>query len=430
MRLIDRMRAGSPASRALSDVQSVLFTSYGAPDREQVLPTFQSYSTDGYGGNAIVYGAILARLQLFSEARFKYRSLRDRRLFGDASLALLERPWPGGSTGELLARMEQDVSLAGNSFTRRAAADRLERLRPDLVTIVSRLVEDELGRSVREVVGYAYDARAVDPDRDLEVYEVDEVAHWSPIPDPLSTHRGMSWLTPVLREIDADSAMTAHKLKHLDNAATPNLLLKYERRLQEEDVARIRTRFEANHSGSENAGRALILDEGADATVIGSTLDKMGFDVVQAAGETRIAVAAGVPPVVMGLSMSLNAATPDQYYQQAMRRFADMTMRPNWRSACAALAKLVDEPADAELWIDTTDIAALQPGERDAAETMQQQAATTNTLIMAGFVPDSVVAAVSSGDMSLLKHSGLVSVQMQAISGAPPQDPKAGATQP
>jgi hypothetical protein len=30
------------------------------------------------------------------------------------------------------------------------------------------------------------------------------VAHWSPIPDPLANFRGMSWLTPVLREIDAD----------------------------------------------------------------------------------------------------------------------------------------------------------------------------------------------------------------------------------
>lgn len=425
MRLIDRLR-GAEASRALTDVQSVLMTTYGAPDREQVLPTFQGYASGGYGGNAIVYGAILARLQLFSEARFKFRALQDKRLFGAPSLQLLEEPWPGGSTGELLARMEQDVSLAGNSFTRRAGPDRLERLRPDLVTIVSALTEDELGRSVREVVGYAYDARVIDPERDLETYDVSEVAHWSPIPDPLSTFRGMSWLTPVLREIDADTALTSYKLKHLDNAATPNLLLKYQRRLDPTSVYEIQQRFGAAHAGAGNAGKALILDEGASAEVVGATLGGMGFDKVQAAGETRIAVAAGVPPVVMGLSMALNAATSDQYYLQAMRRFADMTMRPNWRSACAALRKLIDVPDGAELWFDTTDIAALQPGERDAAETMQQQAVTTNTLIMAGFEPDSVVAAVSSGDMSLLKHSGLVSVQMQAITGSP--QPEAGAT--
>lgn len=413
---------------ALAEAQSVFVQTYGAPDREQILPTFQSFAALGYGGNAIVYGAVLARLQLFSEARFKFRADQDKRLFGTRALQLLEEPWPGGSTGELLARMEQDASLAGNAFIR-SDGEQLERLRPDLVTIVSVLEGDGFGRSRRRVVGYVYDATGADPGRGVELYDVDEVAHWSPVPDPLAQWRGMSWLTPVVREIDADTAMTEYKRKHLDNAATPNLLLKYERKLHDEDVSKLRRRFEAAYGGSENAGRALILDEGADATVIGSTLGGMGFGAVQAAGEARIAIASGVPPVVMGLTATLDAAQSDAYYVQAMRRFADITMRPNWRTACAALAKLVQVPAGSRLWFDTSDIAALQPGERDAAETMQQQAATTNTLIMAGFDPASVIAAVSAGDLTLLQHSGLVSVQMQSISGAP--DPaQAGGQQP
>lgn len=422
MRLIDRMRRGGAARAsslpALSDAQSVFVQTYGAPDREPVLPTFQSFANLGYGGNAIVFGAVLARLQLFSEARFAFRAVQDKRLFGTEALGLLEEPWPGGSTGELLARMEQDASLAGNAFVR-SDGEHLERLRPDLVTIVSVLEDDGFGRSRRRVVGYTYDATGADPGRGLEVYDVDEVAHWSPIPDPLASFRGMSWLTPIVREIDADSAMTEYKRKHLDNAATPNLLVKYERRLFPQDVADLRSRFEATYSGSENAGRALILDEGADATVIGSTFAGMAFDAVQSVGEARIAVASGVPPVVMGLSKTLDASSSDAYYLQALRRFADITMRPNWRTACAALSKLVDVPAGSHLWFDTSDISALQPGEKDAAETSQQQAGTINTLIMAGFEPASAVAAVSSGDMSLLRHSGLVSVQMQSISGAP-----------
>jgi hypothetical protein len=100
-----------------------------------------------------------------------------------------------------------------------------------------------------------------------------------------------------------------------------------------------------------------------------------------------------------------------------MRRFADTTMRPNWRGACASLAKLVDVPGGAELWFDTSDIRALQPGEKDAADVMALQATTTNTLIMAGFKPDSVITAVTAGDLNLLEHSGLVSVQMQDIHG-------------
>ena len=94
----------------------------------------------GYQGNRIVFSVILARLALFSEAQFKWRDLTSKKLFGTAELSLLENPWPGGTTGELLARMEQDVSLAGNAFIR-STGDRLVRLRPDWVDIIR--TEDE-----------------------------------------------------------------------------------------------------------------------------------------------------------------------------------------------------------------------------------------------------------------------------------------------
>lgn len=425
MRLLDRLR-GASATRStplLSDAQYSFLQSYGASDRELILPTFNSYASLGYGANAVVFGCVLQRMNLFSEATFKFRSLADKKMFGTGALGLLEQPWPGATTGELLARMEQDASMAGNAFVRNAG-DCLERLRPDRVTIVSEVTTDGLGRQIREVIGYTYDVAGFDVERHTEYYTVDEVAHWSPIPDPLASFRGMSWLTPILREIDSDSSMTDHKLKHLGNAATPNLLLKYARKLDPTDVEAIRRRFNAKYSGSDNSGRALLLDDGADATVIGSTLANMDFSAVQSAGTLRIGFAAGIPPELMPQPAA--AKPPDTVYTAAMRRFADTTMRPNWRSACAALAKLVDVPTGAQLWFDTTDISALQPGEMDAAATSQQQAGTINTLIMAGFTPDSSVRAVTAGDMSLLEHNGLVSVQMQSISGsdqAPAEQP-------
>ena len=96
----------------------------------------------------------------------------------------------------------------------------------------------------------------------------------------------------------------------------------------------------------------------------------MTFTAVQAAGENRIASAAGVPGIVVGLKEAQDAATYTNY-GPAMRRFADLTMRPNWRSACASLAKLVNVPAGSRLWYDITDIAALREGERERAETAQ-----------------------------------------------------------
>ena len=421
-RLADRFRRSTqmPYLPSLSDFGSFLATSYGTPDREMIARTFRSYAVNGYGQNGILFGVIGLRMSLFTEASFCFRDRRRKNLFGAATLGLLEEPWPGGTTGDLLARAEQDVSLAGNFFVRSVEGVQLERLQPDLVTIVSELAEDRLGRPHRRVVGYAYDAGQVDPARNLETYDVTEVAHWAPIPDPLALHRGMSWMTPILREIDADTEMIEHKLKFLRNGATPNLLLKYQRRLSPDQKQELRDQFDARHSGTMNAGRALVLEDGADASVIGADLKALSIAEVQAAGAARVGFVGGVPSELMPAAATGRSLLPDTAYAAAIRRFADMWGRPQWRSLCSALSNLVEVPGGAQLWYDTTDIAALQPGEQDIATTMQLQMAGVNVGIMAGFDPDALIQAAISGDLSLLlgKHSGLASVQMQSISGA------------
>jgi hypothetical protein len=50
--------------------------------------------------------------------------------------------------------------------------------------------------------------------------------------------------------------------------------------------------------------------------------------------------------------------------------------------------------------------------EKDAADTMQVLAAAASTLLTAGYEADSVTAAISSGDITLLSHTGLISVQL------------------
>ena len=57
------------------------------------------------------------------------------------------------------------------------------------------------------------------------------MCHYSPVPDPLAQWRGMSWLTPVLREIGADQALTDYKTVHLGRGAMPGLVLKYSQKL-------------------------------------------------------------------------------------------------------------------------------------------------------------------------------------------------------
>jgi hypothetical protein len=88
-----------------------------------------------------------------------------------------------------------------------------------------------------------------------------------------------------------------------------------------------------------------------------------------------------------------------------MRQFADMHMRPLWRSACATLQRLVPNvpPRGVQLWYDTSDIAALQAAETEKAQVTQVNSAAILTLVQAGFTPESILSAVTSGDLSLLE---------------------------
>jgi len=402
VRLVDRLRpTGEPARADLPEWQNVYTQSYAQGSTESLLPVFTSFATDGYRGNSIVFSVILARLMLFSEAEFQFQNLTDRRLFGGTELAVLERPWPGGTTGDLLTRMMQDGDLAGSAFVRRGG-DYLERLRPDWVDIVSADRED----GSREVVGYLYRRQDGRPDSS-EFYPGHEVAHWSPIPDPLAQWRGMSWLTPVVREINADSAMSQHKKAFFDNAATPNMIIKYAQKLNDDAIEKMSAQWQATHAGPRNGWKTAVLDNGADPTIIGHSFEQMNFTTVQAAGENRIAAAAGVPGIVVGLKEGLQAATYSNY-EQAMRRFSDLTMRPLWRSATAALATLLEVPPGARLWYDTSAIAALRQGEMERAQTFKEKAFTATELIRGGYDPKTVASAVDAGDLSLLTHSGAI----------------------
>jgi hypothetical protein len=51
-------------------------------------------------------------------------------------------------------------------------------------------------------------------------------------------------------------------------------------------------------------------------------------------------------------------------YAAAYRNFADSTMHPLWRGACAVLGKFLAPRDGAELWFDTRDIPALRDAER------------------------------------------------------------------
>lgn len=389
---------------------------YGSSTTEsESLPNdFSGYVNGAYKANGIVFAVMLTRMLVFSEARFMYQKLQNGRpgdLFSTRELALLETPWPNGTTGELLSRAIQDTDLAGNHYVAREAG-RVRRLRPDWVTIILTAPPELAVAS--DVAGYMYQPGGARSQVEPKFYDVSEVAHWSPIPDPEAQYRGMSWLTPIMREIESDKAATAHKQMYFKNAATPNIAVSLRDGLTKRQFEEFKKQMDQNHGGLSNAYKTLYLGQGADITVLGGDMRQMDFKSVQGAIETRIAAAGRVHPVLVGLSEGLQGSSLNSgNFTTARDWFGSNTMRPLWRSIAASYQTLVPRKPGARLWYDDRDIPALRADKKDLAEIEQIAAATINQYITAGFEPASAVACVQNdGDKSLLKHSGLVSVQL------------------
>lgn len=354
--------------------------------------------------NGVVFAVMAVRMALFAEARFQFQALDDGHLFGDTSLQLLEHPWPNADSGELLSRGQQDGSM-GNAYFRKALpgdgrsqGPRIVQMRPEHIVIVSWQREDDLGRTWLEPAGYM---EMMPGGRDPQFYTTDEVAHFSPVPDPSARWRGMSWLTPILREAEADFALTRYKQFHLDNGAMPGLVIRYSMKLSDKTINTLRKRVRARYGGPENAGNVLVLDEGADMHVAGSSLEQLQADAITKAGERRIAAAGGP-------GMLTICGFEQGPYQEAIRQLADLWARPQWRMFCASLEHLIPGPAanpevPVRLWYDVGGIAALREGELQRAQSFLVKAQGLSSTIMAGMTRPSAILAAQSGDLSLLK---------------------------
>lgn len=414
--------------------------------QEEIRRGFTGLIEGAYRANSVVFACMLTRLSLFTEARFQYQRMNGGRpgdLWGDASLALLEHPWPSGATGDLLGRAIQSVDLAGNAFVVRMSRDRLVVPRPDWITIVLGSSSDpdvEAGDLDAEVLGYIYHPGGRNSGRDIVPLQRQQVAHFAPIPDPLATYRGMSWLEPLAREVMADTAATTHKLQYFENGATVNLAISLDPGIGLQAFESWIEAFERGHRGVANAYKTLYLGAGAKPVPIGSNLQELDFKITQGAGETRIAAASGVHPVIVGLSEGLQGSSLNAgNFSSARRLVADRTMRPLWRNFAASLESIFPPPGGSRLWYDDRDIAFLREDRRDAADIEQVRGQTIRTLIEAGFKADDVVKAVEAEDMGLLigKHTGLFSVQLQAPGAVhmpagevPGEVPVGGGTQP
>lgn len=399
-------------------------TTMGSIDRESVGVT----SVAGFKGNGPIFSLVLARMQAFSQVRFQWTRFQGSQptdLFGSPELGVLERPWPGGTTSDLLARMEVHASAAGCAFVTRPRRDRLSILRPDRVTIVMGSQTDEEDPSEApdvEIAGFIHTTSR----GKVTVFGPDEVAYYAPIPDPDYRFLGMSWITPVIRDMQADSLATEHKARFFTNAATPNMAIKFDASVSLDQVKEFKKLLESEHKGAFNAFKTLYLGGGADPVTVGSSFKDMDYAVVQGRAESRLASAAGVPPSWVGFSEGLQGSSLNAgNFNSARRRFSDGTMVHLWTNAATSLEVLLGRPASrpneapASLWYDAR-VPFMREDAEDLAKIQREQAQTIVALVRDGFTPESAVAAVGKNDFNLLVHSGFVSVQLQLPGAAAP----------
>lgn len=403
------------------------------PNQEKIGNDFQSYVYDAYKASGVVFACMLARQMIFAEARFQWREFRNGRpgeLFGSPELALLENPWPGGTTGELLSRMEVTASLAGNYYATTAddegnlgksasgTSRRIVHMRPDWTTIVIDSASGNPQALDARIVGYIYEPVVNSgPKVEPVVLLPTEVCHYSPLPDPSARFRGMSWLTPIIEEIRADKAATYHKGRFFTNGATPNMAITMGPEVTPEKFVEYVAKFKEAHQGADKAYKTLFLAGGADVKPLGADFRQLDFKSTQGAGETRIAAASGMHPTVVGLAEGLSGSSLNAgNFQAAARLTANKTMRPLWRMAAASLQTLVTSPkAGASLWYDDRDIAFLHDDATDLAKIRFTDAQTLRQLVDGGYNPDSAVDFVTTNDLTRLRgnHSGLLPVQLQ-----------------
>jgi len=420
---------------------------FGSPNLTYPANKAREFSADLPGHTSAVkscppaFAAQLVRAMVLSQARFTFRNVRwsrtPRRMFGTTELSLLEHPWPNGTTGDLIGRMEWHSGLAGNSFvTNWQQNSRLRVLRPDWTAIVSGSrtePDDPAGALDAEVIGYVYQNGGLFPGNrnPMSTLPPSSVAHFAPLPDPLCAGLGMSWITPAIREIQGDMLTAQHKITYFSNGATPNLVVKGIPAMSPDQFREIVDMLEENHSGAANAYRTLYLSAGADATVVGSNMNEIDFRAVQAGGETRIGLLSRVPAPLLGIGEGLQGSSLNAgNFTAARRMFADSWIFPTLQNLASTLSPLVKVPGDAELWFDVADMPILREDAKDAADIGQIQAASITLLVRDGFTPESAVAAVTGQDMSLLVHSGLVSVQLWAPGQESPRNPAPGADSP
>jgi HK97 family phage portal protein len=154
----------------------------------------------------------------------------------------------------------------------------------------------------------------------------------------------------------------------LDNAARPSGAIVYkgvdgQGSLSQDQYERLVSEMESLHQGARNAGRPMLLEGGLDWKPMGFSPSDMEFLKTKEAAAREIAVAFGVPPMILGIPGDATFAN----YQEANRAFYRLTVLPLAARVLGALANWLEDFSGEKLELrpDADQVPALS-AERDA----------------------------------------------------------------
>jgi HK97 family phage portal protein len=221
-------------------------------------------------------------------------------------LDLLARPNPRQAGTEFLEAVTGFLLTAGNAYVELVSvADtprELHALRPDRMKIVpgaegwpEAYEYSVAGRSVR------FDMREnLSPTGSGSPPAILHLALFHPTDD----HYGFSPLEAAAFALDVHNAAAAWNKALLDNAARPSGALVYTAaggQLSEEQFERLKQELEHNFQGPANAGKPLLLEGGLDWRALSLSPKDMDFVQAKHAAAREIALAFGVPPMLLGI---------------------------------------------------------------------------------------------------------------------------------
>jgi len=309
---------------------------------------YGSLAQNGFKQNAVAYRCIRMIAETASVVPIKLYHGRDE-LSEHPLLNLLATPNREQALPDLLETFYAYLQVAGDSYLELILVDdepaALHVLRPDRVKIVSGKKGWPL--AYEYVVGTHTTRFNIGDDK------ICRVLHQK-LFNPLNDHYGMSPLEAAGLGVDIHNAANAWNKTLFDNAARPSGALVYRGpdgalNLTDEQFSRLKAELENNYQGARNAGRPLLLEGGLEWTPISLSPQDMDFIHAKHAAAREIALAFGVPPMLLGIPGDNTYAN----YAEANRAFWRQTILPlterTLRAISHWLRNLYQESADLNL---------------------------------------------------------------------------------